>query len=105
MVEASSHFTPRKITDAQFRRSNVFVAWSRKAGRRVRLIGPIQYDAWLLIEFDPDVAWFCERPPVDLELIPLEGKFRPLDFWARRRSGKQFGVVLHDIGLTPMLRT
>lgn len=99
MVETGPQFKPRKITDAEFRRSNVFVAWSRKAGRRVRLIGPTQYDAWLMIEFDPDVAWFCERPPIDIELMPLEGKRRPLDFWARRRSGKQFGVVLHDMAL------
>ena len=99
MVETNPQFKPRKITDAQFRRSNVFLAWSRKAGRRVQLIGPTQYDAWLLIEFDPDVAWFCERPPIDIELMPLEGKRRPLDFWARRRSGKQFGVVVHDVVL------
>lgn len=99
MVGASSQFKPRKITDAQFRRSNVFVAWSGKASRQVQLIGPTQYDAWLLIEFDPDVAWFCERPPIDIELLPLEGKRRSLDFWARRRSGKQFGVVLHDAAL------
>lgn len=99
MVDASSQFKPRKITDAQFRRSNIFVAWSRKAGRRVQLIGPTQHDAWLLIEFDPDVEWFCERPPIDIRLLPLEGKQRALDFWARRRSGKQFGVVLHDFAL------
>lgn len=99
MVETSPQFKPRKISDAQFRRSNVFVAWSRKVGRRVRLIGPTQYDAWLMVEFDPEITWFCERPPIDIELLPLEGKRRPLDFWARRRTGKQFGVVLHDVAL------
>ncbi len=99
MVKTDQQFKPRKITDAEFRRSNVFVAWSRKAGRRVRLIGPTQHDAWLLLEFDPDVAWFCERPPIEIELIPLEGKRRSLDFWACRRSGTQFGVVLHDVTL------
>ena len=99
MVEAGSSFKPRKISDAQFRRSNVFVAWSRKAGRRVHLIGPTQHDVWLMLEFDPDVVWFCERPPIDIELLPLEGKRRALDFWARRHSGKQFGVVLHDVAL------
>ena len=99
MVEADPQFKPRQITDAQFRRSNMFVAWSSKAGRRVQLIGPTQYDAWLLVEFDPDVAWFCERPPIDIELMPLGGRRRPLDFWVRRRSGKQFGIVLHDAAL------
>lgn len=99
MVEASPQFKPRKISDAQFGRSNVFVAWSGRLDRRVQLIGPAQYDAWLVLEFDPDVAWFCERPPIDIELMPLDGKRRPLDFWARRRSGKQFGVALHDAAL------
>lgn len=99
MVKGSPQFKPRKISDAQFRRSNVFVAWSRKVERRVHVIGPSQYDAWLLVEFDPGVGWFCERPPVDIELLPVEGKRRPLDFWLRRRSGKQSGVVLHDAAL------
>ncbi|MBB1087682.1 hypothetical protein H4F99_04175 [Lysobacter sp. SG-8] len=52
-----------------------------------------------MTEFDSDVAWFCERPPIYLELLPLEGKRRPLDFWVRQRSGKQFGIVLHDVAL------
>ena len=99
MVDTGSQFKPRKIGDAEFRRSNVFVAWSGKVGRQIQLIGPNQYDAWLLVEFDPDAAWFCERPPIHIELLPLEGKRRPLDFWVRRRSGKQFGVVLYDATL------
>ncbi len=99
MVEGKPLFKPRKISDAEFRRSNVFVAWSRKAGRRVRLIGPSQYDAWLLVEFDPDVTWFCERPPIDIQLLPLAGKGRSLDFWLRRRSGQQSGVALYDAAL------
>ena len=99
MVDGNPQFKPRKISDAEFRRSNVFVAWSRKAGRRVRLIGPRQYDAWLLVEFDPNVAWFCERPPVHIELLPLVGKQWPLDFWLRQRSGRQSGVVLYDAAL------
>ena len=99
MVDAGPQFKPRKISDAEFRRSNVFVAWSGKARRQVQLIGPNQYDSWLLIEFDPDVVWFCERPPIYIELLPLEGKRRPIDFWVRRSSGRQSGVVLHDVAL------
>jgi hypothetical protein len=77
-------------------RSNVFVAWSRKLGRRVHLIGPNQFDAWHVVEFDPGTSWFCERPPIELDLLPLQGKRRPLDFWVRRRSGEQTGIVVHD---------
>jgi len=49
VVEAGPQFNPRKIGGAEFRRSNVFVAWSAKSNRHVHLIGPSQYDAWLLI--------------------------------------------------------
>ncbi|MBZ4039094.1 MAG: hypothetical protein A2579_05375 [Lysobacterales bacterium RIFOXYD1_FULL_69_11] len=100
MVEAGPQFNPRKIGGAEFRRSNVFVAWSAKSNRHVHLIGPSQYDAWLLIEFDPDIAWFCERPPIFIDLLPLEGKRRALDFWLKRQSGRQAGVVLYDIRST-----
>lgn len=99
MVDTGAQFKPRRIGDAEFRRSNIFVAWSGKLGRQIQLIGPSQYDAWLLIEFDPDAAWFCERPPINIELLPFEGKRRPVDFWVRRRSGRQFGVVLFDATL------
>lgn len=99
MPEATPQFKPRTISSAEFRRSNLFMAWSRKLGRRVNLIGPTQYDAWLILEFDSDVKWFCERPPVHVELVPLEGKRRFLDFWAQRSSGMQFGVALHDVTL------
>lgn len=99
MAAPSQQFQPRKLSDSQFRRSNVFIAWSHKAGRQVSLIGPTQYDSWLMVEFDSAIEWFCERPPMDIQLLPLEGKSRPLDFWIRLRSGKQYGVIVHDAEL------
>lgn len=98
-MDASPQFKPRKLTNAEFQTSNVFAAWSRKIGREVRLIGPNQYDAWLQLEFDPEVVWFCERPPIYIELLPLVGKKRAVDFWVRQRTAKQLGVVLHDVAL------
>lgn len=76
MVDAGPQFKPRKISDAEFRRSNVFVAWSGKVGRQVQLIGPNQYDAWLLIEFGPDVALdrpeFCRHSVAALRVAPFK---------------------------------
>jgi hypothetical protein len=60
------------------------------------LVGPNQFDAWHVVEFDPQSTWFCERPPIELDLLPLAGKRRPLDFWVRRQSGEQTGIVVYD---------
>jgi len=60
------------------------------------LIGPSSFDAWLVLEFDPDVIEFCERPPKHLTLSQNDDKVRVLDFWIRRKSGAQAGVILYD---------
>lgn len=96
---ASEKLTPRKIGDPEFFRSNVFVSWSPRLGREVRIIGPTLFDAWLIIEFDTDIVEYCERPPLDLQLLPLDGKVRPIDFWVRRRSGKLVNIIVHDVAL------
>lgn len=86
---------PRLLTPAQFKRSNVFLAYSRKLDRQVDLIGPTLYDTWLILEFDPGVVWFCERPPHDIELLPIEGKQRPIDFWTRDASGRNAQIIVY----------
>lgn len=96
MAQPAPPLKPRKLGNAEFLRSNVFVAWSRKLQRRAYLIGPNQFDAWHVIEFDAATPWYCERPPIELDLLPLVGKRRPLDFWLHRQSGEQTGVIVHD---------
>jgi len=88
--------SPLKIGQGEFLRSNVFISWSPKLDREIRLIGPSAFDAWLTIEFDPDIVDFCERPPLNLRLSQNDDKIRRLDFWIHRRSGIQTGVILHD---------
>lgn len=58
---ASRDMRPRKMSSSEFYRSNVFIARSPRLGRRVELVSS-QYEAWLFIEFDPQIEWFCERP-------------------------------------------
>lgn len=94
--KGTSGLSPLKIGQGEFLRSNVFVSWSPKLDREIRLIGPSAFDAWLIIEFDPDIVDFCERPPLDLNLSQNDDKVRRLDFWIRRKSGMQTGIVLHD---------
>lgn len=85
---------PRPISDKVFMASNVFTLKSRKvAGRLVSLIGPTLFDAWYLLEFDPDVVAICERPRMDIAIVRSK-KSRGLDFWFARQNGSQCGVVV-----------
>jgi len=89
--------SPRPFRKGEFDRSNVFVVYSRKVEREIKVIGPANFDAWLLIEFDVDIINFCERPPLDLTLMPTkEGKHRPYDFWVLHRRGGQHGLIVYD---------
>ncbi|CAD7716538.1 hypothetical protein LMG31886_21570 [Xanthomonas hydrangeae] len=91
---ASRDMRPRKMSSSEFYRSNVFIARSPRLGRRVELVSS-QYEAWLFIEFDPQIEWFCERPPMEIDLLPLERKVQPLDFWVVTRTGEQYGVLIY----------
>ncbi|AJC44792.1 hypothetical protein SB85_02450 [Xanthomonas sacchari] len=85
---------PREMSSSEFYRSNVFIARSPRLERKVELVSS-QYEAWLFIEFDPEIDWFCERPPLGIDLLPLEGQSHALDFWVVTRKGEQYGVLIY----------
>jgi hypothetical protein len=67
------------------RRIEVF---SQKLWRRLTLFSRDAQDAWILLEADPHVHSFCERPAY------VEGNAgRVLDFWVDRGRHQQFWVV------------
>jgi hypothetical protein len=67
------------------RRIEVF---SPKLKRRVRLFSWAAHDAWVLLEADPAVRVFCERPAY------LEGESgRLIDFWVSCGRHARFWVV------------
>ncbi|WP_338339540.1 hypothetical protein [Xanthomonas euvesicatoria] len=92
---ASKNMRPREMSSSEFYRSNVFIARSPRLGRRVELVSS-QYAAWLFLEFDPHIEWFCERPPLGIDLLPLEGRVLPLDFWVVAQKGEQHGVLVYN---------
>jgi hypothetical protein len=62
--------------------------YSPKLKRRVTLFSWAAHDAWLLLESDPAVKGFCERPAY------LEGKTgRLIDFWVSRGRHAKFWVL------------
>ena len=92
-MEAVLALRPAKLSQKTFMRSNVFIAHSRKMhGREVQLVGPTAYDAWLIIEFDPAIVAFCERPEIALPLG--NHRARGLDLWVARKDGSQSAIVL-----------
>lgn len=43
-------------------KAHYWEAWSPRLDRRVGLYGDIGHDHWVLIESDPSISWFTERP-------------------------------------------
>jgi hypothetical protein len=63
--------------------------YSPKLKRRLTLFSWAAHDAWLLLEADPAVNAFCERPA-----YVEGGAGRLIDFWVGRGRHAQFWVVL-----------
>jgi hypothetical protein len=64
--------------------------YSPKLKRRITLFSWAAHDAWLLLEADPAVKAFCERPAY----LYLEGDAgRLIDFWVSRGRHAKFWVV------------
>ena len=78
-------FTPLPLpAGASRRRLEVF---SPKLARRLSLSNYSQWRCWLMLEANPDIPSFCERP------MRVEGRGSPLiDFWVqlRRRPAGEF---------------
>lgn len=88
---------PISLERRELTRHNTFEFWSRKLGRAVVLLGPTQFDAALLLEFNRDVLSYCERPAMQLDLLPEgSGRSRALDFWVERRNGHQVGILVFE---------
>ena len=71
----------------------LWIFYSPKARRIVRLRGDIVYYAWLLLEAEPEVIELCEQP-FSIH-IKLDGRSQNalVDIWAKTRPGSEFFVV------------
>ena len=65
--------------------------YSPKLGRRVTYFSRTAYEAWLLLESDPTIKTFCERPAY------LEDQAgRLIDFWVSRGRQASFWQLATD---------
>jgi hypothetical protein len=70
--------------------SHRYDVFGPKIQRQLALFGLDALEAWTLLEADPDVIAYCERP---LSLPDLKRK-RVVDFWVRRKGGEEFLFLL-----------
>ena len=69
--------------------SRQLVGYSPKLERRVALYSRHAFEQWLLLESDPSVVAFCERPVV---LTTAQGA-KLADFWVHRETREEFLVL------------
>ncbi|BFT72340.1 hypothetical protein [Paenibacillus sp. P36] len=75
--------------------SNRWHVFSKKIQREVRLKGDLEYDNWVLIETDPLVLTFCEKPKeiiYSLNGKPIKSVF---DMWIKWKDGKEEFVAVN----------
>ncbi|WNC95012.1 hypothetical protein RI103_34605 [Paraburkholderia sp. FT54] len=90
MVNVLRSFEP--LTLPRPRGAHRYDVFSPKLGRRLTLYRRSAFEAWLMLEANPAVKTFCERPG----FIAVDGQRRVVDFWARSDDDECL-VVLSEI--------
>lgn len=62
------------------------IAYSPKLNRRVQLHSRAAFDLWLVLEGDPNIVHFCERP---IRLLTVTGE-RVIDFWSCEANSEYY---------------
>lgn len=82
----ASPFSARALTRSERRRCDLYIFRSPKLSRRIELIGCVNTALALIIEFDPDVESYVERPRT---LSLASGRSIECAFWIRKRNGSE----------------
>lgn len=62
------------------------IAYSPKLNRRVQLHSRAAFDLWLVLEGDPNIVYFCERP---IRWLTVTGE-RVIDFWSCEANSEYY---------------
>lgn len=89
-MENSLHIT-EPVALVRPRGAHRFEAFSPKLARRLTLYRRALLEQWFLLEADPAVTTFCERPGY----VHVEGLQRLADFWVRYADRQEL-VILDD---------
>lgn len=79
------------------RRSNLWNCKSYKIGRDVYFYSELEYENWILVETDPEVVEFCEKPRKVRGLVENRVYESTFDMWIKWRDGhEEFREVVYD---------
>lgn len=84
-------WSPSPLAIRRPRASHQYEVWSPKLSRRLTFYRSQVRDLWVLLEGDPSVINFCERP------IQFQGlrRHRTIDFWIQRSDRCFFSCVVN----------
>ena len=86
----------RAVTAPRPKGARLLIGFSPKLQRRVTLYSRRAFEQWLLLESDPSVIEFCERPLI----LKTRAGAKLADFWVRRGASEEFLVI--DDNITPI---
>lgn len=81
---------PRPVDNARPFKSHRYDVFGLKVQRRLTLFGELALVGFILLEADPDITSYCERPIVIEEIKPR----RVVDFWVQRRNSEELWFLL-----------
>ena len=83
-------YTPRPLTRKELSKLDIYSYHSPKCNRLVRLVEPLRFGLGLLLEFDPTVLIYAERPRL---LSSPQGLYE-IDFWWLDKGGQESMAIL-----------
>lgn len=81
---------PKAADNARPYNSHRYDVFGPKIRRTLALYGRDRLDVWTLLEADPNVDAYCERPIVIADMRPK----RVIDFWVRRNNREELWFLL-----------
>lgn len=82
-------YSPIQIKRSSKFRNNYWEIYSPKVKRNVRLFSDLEYDFWVLIETNPQIRAFCERP-LEIEQFYEEKLVKVMfDMWIKWENGDE----------------
>ncbi|WP_418027958.1 hypothetical protein [Paenibacillus sp. JJ1722] len=91
-------YTPIKLNKLGVNR---WFAFSKKLNREVTFYGELEYDHWVLIEMDPEVTNYCEKPfEINHSYFDKPDKAM-IDMWVKRKHCEEFVNITHTNKIEP----
>ncbi|AJY76277.1 TnsA endonuclease N-terminal domain-containing protein [Paenibacillus beijingensis] len=69
--------------------NNYWEVYGRKVNRNVRLFSDLEYDNWIMIEGDPQVATYCEQPLLISYQLDNRVVNSIFDMWVQYLDGRE----------------